>query len=636
MSVCPTCGTTYPAHVRLCPADGTVVSAEPETDPRLGMLLAGKYRLDAVAGRGGMGTVYRATHVMLGKTVAVKLINRELAPSPEFVERFQREARAAARLDHPNIASVYDLGQTDDGTLFIAMEFIDGSSLKDVIQTAGPLPAARIVSLTGQIAAALAAAHARNIIHRDLKPQNVCITRDETGREVAKLLDFGIAKSFGDDATQVTATGLALGTPQYMSPEQTTGQPLDGRSDLYSLGVIVYEMLTGVVPFDAKSAPAVLVKHVNEVPEPPSRRRPDVTIPAELEALALRCLEKDPARRFPDAQAVRAALDAVSAEAPTVPVVVPIPISPAAGSEEETVRHEATRPEPSSVGSRAADAPDDQVESRAVPPAPVPPPVPAAVNEQPIRETRSFSTGSALSLVVVVVLLIGSVGFAAYLTGYFSRPPTEATGPAAEPSAAEPVTEPGPTADSVPTVSPAETPGETDAGMAAPAVPPPTPPPARTEPAVTRPADPAPAQTVPEAVTPPPAEPQRPEHPSVRFGCEGPAEVCLELQSALDQQLGGASMPSVVDADRANLLVDAVVTAGTPRAQDLFGQRVVVQPYTVAFAGVDRESSERVPLPAPTSFSLDERVGRQRLTEQSRLMAMAVVERLKAYWASKR
>ena len=270
MISCPNCGASYPPSVRLCPRDGTVLGGHQPTEERfVGVVLHGKYRLDSYLSSGGMGAVFKATHVMLGKPVAVKLIKADLVTSPDMVRRFQREARAATSLTHPNIVAVYDLGQTDDGTLYIAMELVDGSSLKDVIRETGRVDSPRIVDILRQVASALSLAHRHHIIHRDLKPQNVMLTREADGREIAKLLDFGIAKTFDDKATQLTQTGLAIGTPQYMSPEQAMGREVDGRSDLYSLGVMLYEMLIGEVPFSDPSTPAILVKHMTELPPPP-------------------------------------------------------------------------------------------------------------------------------------------------------------------------------------------------------------------------------------------------------------------------------------------------------------------------------------------------------------------------------
>src|SRR5579872_1829174 len=307
---CPQCGKSFGATVRICPDDGTVLEQSSAVATEVGKVLEGKYRLDAFISKGGMGAVYRASHIMLGKTVAVKLINQDLVTSPEIVRRFQREARAATALNHPNIVGVYDMGQTSDGTLYIAMEFINGPSLKSLIDAEGPVSPSRTVALLRQVASALAAAHRQEIVHRDLKPHNIMLARADDGREIAKLVDFGIAKTF-DESTQLTMTGFVLGTPQYMAPEQAEGRPVDGRSDLYSLGVILYEMLSGDVPFSDPSTPMILIKHIKETPVLPSLKNPNAQISPELEGIAMRCLQKDPAARFQTAEEFGNALNAV-------------------------------------------------------------------------------------------------------------------------------------------------------------------------------------------------------------------------------------------------------------------------------------------------------------------------------------
>ena len=312
MPVCTTCGTAYGSTVRICVHDGTPLLTVRTHDQHLGTLLDGKYRIDSFVTAGGMGSVYRAVHVMLDKTVAVKVIKSELVTSDEVVARFLREARATSNLNHPNIVSVYDLGQTPDGTLYIAMEFIDGPSLKDVIRRNGPLTPLESIDILRQVASALSSAHRKQIVHRDLKSDNLMLA-SEGARRIVKLVDFGIAKTF-DDSTQLTAAGYMLGTPHYMSPEQAAGKPVDHRADLYSLGVILYEMLTGEVPFGDAALTSVLVRLATEIPPPPSARRPDRGVPPSLDAVAMRCLEKDPDRRFHSADEFADALERAFAD----------------------------------------------------------------------------------------------------------------------------------------------------------------------------------------------------------------------------------------------------------------------------------------------------------------------------------
>jgi tRNA A-37 threonylcarbamoyl transferase component Bud32 len=326
MPVCSTCGTRYGSTVRICIKDGTPLVVGRIDDPHIGKLLDGKYRIDAFISGGGMGSVYRATHVMLNKPVAVKVIRPELVTSDDVVRRFQREARAASTLDHPNIVTVYDLGQAEDGTLYIAMEFIDGASLKEAIRRDGPVPPERATEIMRQVAGALSVAHQKQIIHRDLKSQNLMLTGNPLGGTVVKLVDFGIAKTFDEPALQMTEAGFVLGTPHYMSPEQAAGKAVDHRADVYSLGVILYEMLIGEVPFGDASTTSVLIKVMTEAPQPPSRRRADVAIPPALEAAAMRCLEKDPGKRFQSATEFAQALDGMRPDQPTlvrVPALAP-------------------------------------------------------------------------------------------------------------------------------------------------------------------------------------------------------------------------------------------------------------------------------------------------------------------------
>ena len=223
----------------------------------LGTTLSGRYRLEARIGAGGMSTVYRALDLTLQRPVAIKLMNREVSTDSDQLERFRREARAVAQLSHPHIVGVIDAGE-DEGRPYIVFEYVEGETLKERIRRQGRLPVAEAVAYAIEIARALGAAHARHIVHRDVKPQNVLI--DEEGS--AKVTDFGIARTLDEEG--LTADGRVLGTTDYVSPEQALGQPVTGQSDLYSLGIVLYEMLTGEVPFNGENQVAVAMKHVRE------------------------------------------------------------------------------------------------------------------------------------------------------------------------------------------------------------------------------------------------------------------------------------------------------------------------------------------------------------------------------------
>ena len=226
MRQCSKCERRFAAGERVCPHDGTLLSDTVSFEEQaVGKTLDGKYRIDGFLQRGGMGAVYRGTHLMLNKPVAIKLIKPELVSSTDVVQRFLREARAAAHLSHPNIVTVHDLGQTTDGTLYIVMELVDGSSLKETIVSEGAWEPKRTVRLLRGIGSALA--HRKSIVHRDLKPQNIMVSCDSDGNEIPKLLDFGIAKTFEPTSPALTSTGMVLGTPHYMSTEQAKGQPAD-------------------------------------------------------------------------------------------------------------------------------------------------------------------------------------------------------------------------------------------------------------------------------------------------------------------------------------------------------------------------------------------------------------------------
>jgi beta-lactam-binding protein with PASTA domain/predicted Ser/Thr protein kinase len=290
-------------------------------------LVDGRYRIIRRLGSGGMADVYCAEDTQLGREVALKLLYRRFAEDEEFVERFRREASSAAGLQHPNVVQVFDRGEWD-GTYYIAMEFLTGRNLKQVVRDHGPLEPALAVDLTIQILKAARFAHRRGIVHRDIKPHNVIV--DDEGR--AKVTDFGIARAGASDMTE---TGSIMGTAQYLSPEQAQGHPVDARADLYSIGIVLYELLTGAPPFDAESPVTIALKQVSEEPVPAMQRNPAVS-PA-LDAVVMRALRKDPAARFQNADEFIAALE--SAMAGGYVETVAVAEDPVAALEEEDRRN---------------------------------------------------------------------------------------------------------------------------------------------------------------------------------------------------------------------------------------------------------------------------------------------------------
>src|SRR5204863_2555996 len=260
----------------------------------------GRYEIVEHIARGGMAEVFRARDLLLDRPVALKVLFPEFATDRSFVERFRREARSAANLNHPNIVSIYDWGQ-EDGTYFIVMEYVEGRSLRQMIREDGPLPAKQAAQIGADIAAALAFAHKNGVIHRDVKPGNVLI--DPTGQ--VKVTDFGIARG-GDAQEALTQTGAVMGTATYFSPEQAQGRPIDPRSDVYALAVVLYEMVVGRPPFSNENPVAVAYQHVRERPIPPRQRNPKV--PAPYEAIVLKGLAKNPVNRYASAEELRADL----------------------------------------------------------------------------------------------------------------------------------------------------------------------------------------------------------------------------------------------------------------------------------------------------------------------------------------
>jgi serine/threonine-protein kinase len=380
----------------------------PELDANV--VIDGRYRVVEHIGSGGMADVYRAEDTHLGRPVALKLLYKRFAQDQEFVERFRREASAAAGLQHPNVVSVYDRGEFD-GTYYIAMEYCEGMSLKALVLREAPLSVRRAISLTKKILVAARFAHRRGVIHRDLKPHNVIVGQDGAD-DFVKVADFGIARA---GASEITEVGAIMGTAQYLSPEQAQGRSVNEASDLYSIGVVLFEMLTGRPPFDGDSAVAIALKHVSQPPPSPRELRSE--IPPELEAVVLRALAKEPSQRYSDADSfirdlelVEARLDAgakpdVEATAAFAPVVdaAPAPANPpvaAAASSPATV---------------------------AAPPRPAPPPVqpPTPPAEPPPREPgeRRRTTRLVALGVLVAIAAIALGAYALFSVDQVTVPP---------------------------------------------------------------------------------------------------------------------------------------------------------------------------------------------------------------------
>ncbi|MBI5477347.1 MAG: serine/threonine protein kinase, partial [Deltaproteobacteria bacterium] len=309
MKTCPRCNGQFEDAVRFCPRDGIAL---PEvSDPLVGQVLLGQFEILQGAGRGAMGTVYRARQTTMEREVAIKVLRRDLLRDPAVIKRFQREARAVARLQHPNIVTVFLIGETPDGRPYLVMEYVDGESLAAICGREGAMPPARALGIARQIGSALGEAHAAGVVHRDLKPENIIVGTRRRTADFVKVLDFGIAKIVGakSDVSQLTRTGAIFGTPHYIAPEQASGGEVDHRADLYSLGVILFRMLTGRLPFDGSGGMQVLLAHIREQPPRPRDLNPDLSV--ELEDAVLRTLAKDPAARWQSADEFTAALDRV-------------------------------------------------------------------------------------------------------------------------------------------------------------------------------------------------------------------------------------------------------------------------------------------------------------------------------------
>jgi len=332
--ICPVCKVEYGAGEIFCPNDGTRLGSKSQAaparvvekaDPLLGAVIDDRYRVIRRIGEGGMGIVYEVEHVVIEKRLALKVLRDDYSSRPEVVARFRQEAKSASRIGNEHIVDISDFGETPGGASYFVMELLDGEDLANVLAREGTLPLSRAADIVTQCARALAAAHTKGIVHRDMKPENVFLTKRESRPDFVKIVDFGIAKmsdieTEGQPGRKLTKTGMIFGTPEYMSPEQAAGKSLDHRVDIYALGVIFFELLTGRVPFSGDTFMGVLTQHMFEAPPALVAANPNLKVPDSVEQFVRRALAKDAGERFQTCDELVSAMDkAVRGVAPSIP-----------------------------------------------------------------------------------------------------------------------------------------------------------------------------------------------------------------------------------------------------------------------------------------------------------------------------
>ncbi|HQY64984.1 MAG: protein kinase [Myxococcales bacterium] len=391
-------------------------------DPFIGRdILDGQFQILQKIGKGGMGAVYKAVQPAMNRMVAVKILHPKFTTRRDLASRFRREARAMSHLTHPNTAKVFLYGELDDGSLYIVMELLEGKNMNQTVRSEGPMPLDRAVAILRQVCAALAEAHAAGIIHRDLKPENVFLCQQAGMKDYAKVLDFGLAKvterEMRPGSIALTQEGMVFGTPEFMSPEQAQGKKLTAVSDIYSLAVILYEALTGKLPFDAKSGMEFIQHHVMTKPLTLAQRAPNRTFPPLLQAVFDKALEKDPAKRFPTALEFSNALDAVLAGGTELPASVAPPVAAQAPrSAAPNSAPQSQQPAASQGAPQSQKPPSHQPHSARPPPSAGPHSAPAPSSslpreslDSPVSLPTSAPPVKMLAVVAVTFLLVGAL-----------------------------------------------------------------------------------------------------------------------------------------------------------------------------------------------------------------------------------
>ena len=526
MKTCPSCHASYPDSYQVCPKDSAPLASWGAWTN--GTVVRGKYRILGALGHGGMAEVYKALHVTFGEIRALKVMNADFLRDELFVKRFKQEAVLSRKLQHPNAVQVDDIDEAEDGRPFIVMEYVEGRSLRDVIEHDAPMPVVRVCGIARQVALALDAAHRLGMVHRDIKPANILVLSTPQG-EQAKVLDFGIAKlreSRASDATAgmtLTGPGMVVGTPPYMSPEQALGRrgdEIDGRSDLYSLGIVMYQMLAGELPFAADTTVAMLLAHIQSLPAPLQGRR-GLKIPGPIAGIVMRCLEKKPEERPASARALIDDLERAEKEIAgfgqagetSGMSLTPLATRPAATEPTTSQRSAEVIGSEPTVGTQtraavmltsetagptspavpvefqaaAATAPlalrsavEPLLEPSKIPTSAAPPPgVVAAGQSRPnaagagVSRRRSFGFGLALMLAALLAGGLAGGWYAYQRHRRLTRPATEAPAPVAGVSSGAPGTAASATSSAT---APAAAPAEATAESTAPASPTPIPP----------------------------------------------------------------------------------------------------------------------------------------------------------------